>query len=288
MTKPIAAIAISLTMLTAAVNIPGLADDKLHSNDKDLTIEFEHFLDRLDQAINQFVNGNDSDFKELWSHAEDITVAGGFGGEMVQGWESIGPRLSRVSASYGNTQYITERITSGSDGELGYLIQHEYFHRPGETEPYRKYRVTMLFRIESGEWKLFHRHADSQVVFQEQDVATNPDPTISEETLEEYLTGLYSELMEAYILHHNTDLYAKHTTEDYQLVVEIGLIEDRELVLIGNKEMKGSIMGYTIDATIRYMTVFVKEDGRWKMLSGSFSPVVHPSVLYGEPEEVNN
>ena len=148
-----------------------------------------------------------------------------------------------------------------------------------------------------------------------QGTTTNPDLSASEKTLEEYLTGLYAELMEEYILHHNTDLYAKHTTEDYLLVVEIGLIEDRELVLttvenldfrsviieneeflhhgdtvvlIGNKEMKGSIMGYTIDATIRYMTVFVKEDGRWKMLSGSFSPVVHPSVLYGEPEEVNN
>lgn len=132
-----------------------------------------------------------------------------------------------------------------------------------------------------------------------------------EENLEEYLTGLYAELMEAYILHHNTDLYAKHTTEDYLLVVEIGLIEDRDevlttvenidfrsvlieneeflhhgdtAVLIGKKEMKGSIMGYTIDATIRYMAVFVQDEDRWKMLSGSFSPVVHPSVLYGEPE----
>jgi hypothetical protein len=145
-----------------------------------------------------------------------------------------------------------------------------------------------------------------------QGTATNQELTTSAETLEEYLTGLYSELMDAYILHHNTDLYAKHTTEDYFLVVEIGLIQDRELVLItvenidfrsviieneeflhhgdtvvliGNKEMKGSIMGYTIDAKIRYMTVFVQEEGRWKMMSGSFSPVVHPSVLYGEPEE---
>lgn len=132
------------------------------------------------------------------------------------------------------------------------------------------------------------------------------------ENLEQYLTGLYSELMETYILHHKTDLYAKHTTEDYLLVVEIGLIEDRELVittvenldftsviieneeflhhgdtvvLIGQKEMNGNIMGYTIDAKMRYMAVFVQEEGRWKMLSGSFSPVVHPSVLYGEPEE---
>jgi hypothetical protein len=140
---------------------------------------------------------------------------------------------------------------------------------------------------------------------------TNPDPIASGEDLEEYLVGLYSELMEQYILHHNTDLYAEHTTHDYRLVVEIGLIEDRRqvlttagnldftsvsirneeflhhgdtAVLIGTKTMKGSILGYTIDAVIRYMSVFVQHEGRWKMLSGSFSPVVHPGVLYGESE----
>ncbi|TVR33799.1 MAG: nuclear transport factor 2 family protein [Balneolaceae bacterium] len=145
-----------------------------------------------------------------------------------------------------------------------------------------------------------------------QNTAKNPETYTSAENLEEYLTGLYSELMKEYILHHNTDLYAKHTMEDYLLVVEIGIIEDRELVLttvenldftsvtieneeflhhgdtvvlIGTKDMKGRIMGYTIDATMRYMSVFVQEEGRWKMLSGSFSPVVHPGVLYGEPEE---
>jgi hypothetical protein len=142
--------------------------------------------------------------------------------------------------------------------------------------------------------------------------ASNPELSASDTNIEEYLTGLYEELMEAYILHHNTELYAKHTTEDYLLVVEIGLIEDREevlttvenldftsvhiqndkflrhgdtVVLIGTKEMKGTIMGYSIDATFRYMTVFVEDGGLWKMLSGSFSPVVHPSVLYSEPEE---
>ena len=43
---------------------------------------------------------------------------------------------------------------------------------------------------------------------------THPDLSASEKTLEEYMTGLYAELMEEYILHHNTDLYANHTTED--------------------------------------------------------------------------
>jgi len=151
-------------------NFPGSnskpAVNSLLTDVNDPNSEFEQFLDRLDQSIIQFVNGDDSDFKQLWSHAEDITVAGGFGGVIAQSWETIAPRLSRVSATYANTKYSTERVASQAVGDFGYVIQHEYFHRPDEPEPYQQYRVTMLFRFESGEWKLFHRHADSQVVFQ--------------------------------------------------------------------------------------------------------------------------
>ena len=159
-----------LFAFTAAAQSTSLPTDSSSLSDENVpSLEFEHFLDWLDEAIIQFVNGNDAAFKQAWSHAEDITVAGGFGGEAVQGWETISPRLSRVSASYTNTLYSTERIAMRSVGDFGYLVQNEYFHRPGETEPYQQYRVTMLFRLESGEWKLFHRHADSQVVFQARD-----------------------------------------------------------------------------------------------------------------------
>jgi hypothetical protein len=154
-------------------NYPGSilspVNDSLLSDVNDPNSGFEQFLDRLDESIIQFVNGDDAAFKQLWSHAEDITVAGGFGGEIVQGWQTISPRLSGVSTTYSNTLYSTQRIATQSHDNFGYLVQHEYFHRNGETEPYRQYRTTMLFRLESGEWKLFHRHADSQVVFQARD-----------------------------------------------------------------------------------------------------------------------
>ena len=129
------------------------------------------------------------------------------------------------------------------------------------------------------------------------------------ENIEEFLIRKHTEMMEQYILHHNTEPYADLMLDDYLLVVEIGLIEDRELllttvanldiqtakltnqeflhydstaVLIGTLEMEGKILGNTIDGKLRYMSVFILHDGRWRLLSGSFSPIVHPSVLYGE------
>jgi ketosteroid isomerase-like protein len=127
--------------------------------------DFMAFLDRLDAAVQRFVNGDADGFKDAWAHADDVTVAGGFGGEIVQGWKMLSGRLSGVASAYSETFFSTRRIATRASGDFGYVIQHEYFRREEAGEPYRQYRVTMLFRREGGEWKLFHRHADAQMEF---------------------------------------------------------------------------------------------------------------------------
>jgi len=127
--------------------------------------DFVAFLDRLDAVLQRFVNGDADGFKEIWAHTDDVTVAGGFGGEIVQGWNVLSPRLSGVADTYSETYFSTRRIAARATGDFGYVIQHEYFRREEAGEPYRQYRVTMLFERETGEWKLFHRHADAQMDF---------------------------------------------------------------------------------------------------------------------------
>jgi ketosteroid isomerase-like protein len=165
-------IAISITLLVTsgatarAVPADAAADPcslplEQHPNEAD----FMAFLDRLDAVVQRFVNGDADKFKDAWAHADDVTVAGGFGGEIVQGWDVLSPRLSGVASAYTETFFSTRRIAARATGDLGYVIQHEYFRREEAGEPYRQYRVTMLFRREAGEWKLFHRHADAQMEF---------------------------------------------------------------------------------------------------------------------------
>jgi len=127
--------------------------------------DFVAFLDRLDAALQRFVNGDADGFKDVWAHTDDVTVAGGFGGEIVQGWNVLSPRLSGVANAYSETIFSTRRIAARTTGDFAYVIQQEYFRREEAGEPYRQYRVTMLFRQEAGEWKLFHRHADAQMDF---------------------------------------------------------------------------------------------------------------------------
>ena len=47
---------------------------------------FEAILDAVDQAQIQLQNGDAAAFKTLWSRADDVTLAGGFGGPVSKGW----------------------------------------------------------------------------------------------------------------------------------------------------------------------------------------------------------
>lgn len=56
-------------------------------------IEFQTFLAKLDAAQIELQNGKADSFKAMWSHADDITLSGGFGGDIEKGWQKVGERL---------------------------------------------------------------------------------------------------------------------------------------------------------------------------------------------------
>jgi ketosteroid isomerase-like protein len=130
------------------------------------TARFVAFLDEVDAAQLQLQNGDAAAFKSLWSRADDITLSGGFGGTVEQGWTAIGARLDWVAAQFSNGRTQRERIVTNVSGDLAYLVQLEHiqFRVPGqETDVRRDYRVTMVFRREAPGWRLVHRQADAQM-----------------------------------------------------------------------------------------------------------------------------
>jgi ketosteroid isomerase-like protein len=115
--------------------------------------EFRAALAKVDAAQLELQNGRPTLFKALWSHANDVTLSGGFGGTIEKGWDQISRRLDWVAAQFSNGTNTIERIAANADGDLGYVVQLEHlrFHVPGQAqESTRDYRVTMLFRRESG------------------------------------------------------------------------------------------------------------------------------------------
>jgi ketosteroid isomerase-like protein len=131
--------------------------------------EFEAMLARVDAAQRELQNGRPEAFKALWSHADDITLSGGFGGTVEKGWEAISRRLDWVGAQFSEGTNTIERIVTKANGTLGYVVQIEHirFYVPGQQkESTRDYRVTMLFRREPEGWRIIHRQADSQMMKQ--------------------------------------------------------------------------------------------------------------------------
>ena len=129
--------------------------------------DFAAFLDAVDAAQLELQNGRAAPFKALWSHRDDVTLSGGFGGAIEKGWVAVGPRLDWVASQFSNGAHRNERVASGTSGDLGYVVQRESitFRVPGSAEESaREYRVTMVFRREPFGWRIVHRQADSNLL----------------------------------------------------------------------------------------------------------------------------
>lgn len=131
--------------------------------------EFQTMLAKMDAAQLELQNGRAEPFKALWSHADDVTLSGGFGGVVEKGWEQVGKRLDWVGTQFSNGTNTHERVVANASGDLGYIVQMEHlrFTVPGQAAPTtRDYRVTMIFRKEKDGWRVVHRQADSQTTKQ--------------------------------------------------------------------------------------------------------------------------
>lgn len=125
----------------------------------------ERFADALDEcnhANEELLAGRSAAIKNVFSHRNDISLYGGFGGHEV-GWTQIGPRLDWVGRSFAGGSCVYDVIASAAGPELAYVVQFERGEAQlsGSPKPLRlDFRVTMIFRWEGDAWKLVHRHAD--------------------------------------------------------------------------------------------------------------------------------
>jgi ketosteroid isomerase-like protein len=127
--------------------------------------EWTAFIAKLETAEEEFVQGRPAAFQDLWSHADDVTLCGGFGG-VERGWQKVMARLNWVSAKYSDGTRTREEMSSMVGADFAYLVQTEVIrsHVAGQTQPSnQELRATMVFRREADGWRIIHRHADLQV-----------------------------------------------------------------------------------------------------------------------------
>jgi ketosteroid isomerase-like protein len=127
------------------------------------TEDFQQFVEHVQAAMRQFVTGNPVPLQGLWSHADDVTVFGGFGA-YEQGWEQVGSNVAWASARFRGGSLTFETLAMGINGDLAYTcwLEKGEVRVAGREEPGPlAVRVTHIYRREEGSWKLIHRHGDA-------------------------------------------------------------------------------------------------------------------------------
>jgi ketosteroid isomerase-like protein len=127
--------------------------------------DIQHTIAKYRLAQEAFEKGNPQPFKDICSHADDVTIMGGFGG-YEKGWSAqVEKRYDWASARFGGREverHDVENISLIVTPELAYSVDIERtaFRSGDLKEVPMTLRVTSIFRLENGEWKLVHRHAD--------------------------------------------------------------------------------------------------------------------------------
>jgi ketosteroid isomerase-like protein len=97
----------------------------------------------------------------IWSHRDDVTTMHPMGGEQV-GWEAVRTSFEEAAAgpmTDSRVDLIDQRIYAGED--LAYETGIERGRATLSGAPIEfEHRVTNVYRLEDGQWKMVHHHTD--------------------------------------------------------------------------------------------------------------------------------
>jgi ketosteroid isomerase-like protein len=116
-------------------------------------------------ATNEFIRGNVGPWQDHCSHANDVTIIGGWGG-FEKGWaEQVEKRYEWAANRFKGAEgkIDIENVSLVVTGEMAYSVDIERSHvRLAGTDRVSPMalRVTTIYRAEDGGWKMVHRHAD--------------------------------------------------------------------------------------------------------------------------------
>ncbi len=128
----------------------------------EITTGLDETIHAMHEATRAFVNGDTTKWLALCSHESDATLFGGWGGH-ERGWSELEPRYSWASSRFGGGDVTFEELARYGSGELACTVQLEHYstYVPEQDGPATMtLRVTHVYRLEDGRWRLLHRHGD--------------------------------------------------------------------------------------------------------------------------------
>jgi ketosteroid isomerase-like protein len=125
-----------------------------------MTTQFTQTLEQIDRAVDAAYHTDPEPYVAVWAHRPPVSLFGALGPakatlpDVQASLRWVGTRFSDGAMS---TNY--EVVEVGTD--LAYTVGYEQgeLTLDGQRRPVR-IRVTHIYRLEDGEWRLVHRHGD--------------------------------------------------------------------------------------------------------------------------------
>jgi ketosteroid isomerase-like protein len=117
---------------------------------------------RLHAAMAQVANGDTSGIKALYAHSDDASSFYGWGG-YEKGWDAVEKRWGWAGQQFKGGAVSYQNVTTVVAAELAYTTDIETLtvRIDGMDQPTQwSNRVTHIFRLQKGKWRLVHRHAN--------------------------------------------------------------------------------------------------------------------------------
>jgi ketosteroid isomerase-like protein len=120
-------------------------------------------VERCHEALGDIVRGDATPWADLFSREGDVCLGNPFG-PFVLGHDDVMSTARAAAERYRDGELTgIDRVATYEAPDLACVVEIERFRaRVGDSSEISpvSLRVTSLYRPESGEWKLVHRHAD--------------------------------------------------------------------------------------------------------------------------------
>jgi hypothetical protein len=171
LTSAVAGLLLPFAVLASSAAFAGQAATADTARGAGSTHGFERFLQRYEAANTAFVNGDPSLWLPITAEQDPASIFGGFGGLGEAGTATVHQRYLLAAGAFrpSGAEVDFEYLVKDVRGKLAYTVAIERSDvlYAGQTERQQQVlRVTMIFRLEKGAWKIVHRHADTMVDLQ--------------------------------------------------------------------------------------------------------------------------
>ena len=141
-----------------------------------MTTDLDAVIEKTHEAVTRTLSGQADVYRGVLSVQDDVTFGNSFG-VFVSGQDEVSDKLAETGARYRNVEILGfQPVARYVADDLACLVEVELYRARVDGTEFAVIgqRVTNVFRLEDGGWRLVHRHADIPSPFRSTAAGTGP------------------------------------------------------------------------------------------------------------------